>query len=120
MKKTDSQDYESIGEMLEKLGIGKTTEVLTQELYLDMKEEAQKYEKDAGFHIKPNYAFWKKAPYWTIDEAIALSIECDPEHLNSKAINGFHENFLSFSQIIKIFTALKDLMIRSIMVNPHY
>lgn len=37
-------------------------------------------------HVRPKIGFWTKGSYWTVEEAAALWLDCDPKFLNDGTI----------------------------------
>ncbi|SDO57057.1 hypothetical protein [Phyllobacterium sp. OV277] len=76
------------------------------------KEKANKEEQARSFnqhHAKANFEHWAKMAYWSIDEAVALSLGRDPNYASWKHI----QSLTSISPFAAQFSAKREIAIRA-------
>ena len=68
--------------------------------------ERDKFEEKQWFNspdARADFGYWRKAAYWTLDEAIALSLGRDPNKVNSKNIDSKFSKFKFTTEYKKRF-----------------
>lgn len=85
----------------------------TRTRYEEMaKEKANKEEQARSFnqpHAKAHFEHWVKMAYWSIDEAVALSLGRDPNYVSWKHV----QSLTSISPFAAQFSAKREIAIRA-------
>jgi hypothetical protein len=61
-------------------------------------------------HAQSDFDHWSKAAYWSLDEAVALSLGKEPEHVNWKIV----ESYVRISPFARNYSRRRDLTQRAV------
>lgn len=110
---------EKYGKQLRAMSAAELKALYDQEIAKDLAEQAAKSEKEEQErffnwpHNKADFEHWSKAAYWTMDEAIALTLGRAPERVNWKAVAGY----VQVSAFATSYARLRDLSQRAVTMK---